>query len=68
MMYGNSVFSSVFAERSQMGLSDVPMFISLLGFGIGMMLASFHMCGMMLLLCVCCIMLVRLRVQAVRYV
>ena len=44
VMYGSSVFSSVFAitERSEMGLYDVPMFISLFGFGIGMMFASFH--------------------------
>ena len=42
VMYGSSVFSSVFAisERSEMGLYDVPMFMSL--FGIGMMFASFH--------------------------
>ena len=44
MMYGSSVFSSVFAitERSEMGLYDVHMFMSLLSFGIGMMFASFH--------------------------
>ena len=44
MLYGSSVFSSVFAitERSEMGLYDVPMFMSLFGFGIGMMFASFH--------------------------
>ena len=44
VMYGSSVFSSVFAifERSEMGLYDVPMFMSLFGFGIGMMSASFH--------------------------
>ena len=44
VMYGSSVFSSVFAitERSEIGLYDVPMFISLIGFGIGMMFASFH--------------------------
>ena len=38
------VFSSTFAitERSEMGLYDVPMFMSLFGFGIGMMFASFH--------------------------
>ena len=42
VMYGSSVFSSVFAitKRSEMGLYDVPM--SLFGFGIGMMFASFH--------------------------
>ena len=27
---------------------DVPMFMSLFGFGIGMLFASFHVCGMML--------------------
>ena len=44
VMYVSSVFSSVFAiiERSEMGLFDVPMFMALLGFGIGMMFASFH--------------------------
>ena len=41
-MGGSSVFSSVFAitERSVMGLYDVPMFMSLFGFG--MIFASFH--------------------------
>ena len=44
VMYGSSVFSSVLAitERSEMGLYDVPMFMSLLDYGIGMMFASFH--------------------------
>ena len=44
VMYGSSVFSSVFAitERSEMGLYDVPMFMTLFGFGIGMMFDSFH--------------------------
>ena len=44
VMFGSSVFSSVFAitERSEMGLYDVPMFMSLFGFGIGIMFASFH--------------------------
>ena len=39
-VYWSSVFSSVFAitERNEMGLYDVPMFMSLFGFGIGMML------------------------------
>ena len=32
-----------------MGLYDVPMFMSLFGFGIGMMFASFHVRGMMML-------------------
>ena len=58
-LYGSSVFC-VFAitERSEMGLYDVPMFMSLLDFGIGMMFASFHIFGIMLYM----------RVQAVRYV
>ena len=44
VMYGSSVFPSVLAitERSEMGLYDVLMFISLFGFGIGMMFVSFH--------------------------
>ena len=44
VMYGSSVFSSIFAitERNEMGQYDVPMFMSLFGFGIGMMFASFH--------------------------
>ena len=44
VMYSSSVFSSVFAiaERSEMGLYDVHMFMSLFGFGIGIMFASFH--------------------------
>ena len=38
VMHGSSVFSSVLVitERSEMGLYDVPMFMSLFGFGIGM--------------------------------
>ena len=52
VMYISSVFSSVYAmtERSEMGLYDVPMFMSLFGFGIGKMFASFRVRGMMLLL------------------
>ena len=44
VMYASSVFSSVFAitERSEMGLYDVPMCMSLIGFGIRVMFASFH--------------------------
>ena len=40
-------FSSVFAitERRYMGLYEVPLSMSLLGFGMGTMLANFHMCG-----------------------
>ena len=44
VMYGSNVFSSVYAitEISELGLYGVPMFMSLFGFGIGMMFASFH--------------------------
>ena len=44
MMYGSSVFSRAFAitERSEMGLYDVPMLMSLFGFEIEMMFVSFH--------------------------
>ena len=44
VMYGSSVFTSVFVitKRSVMDLYDVPMFMSLFGFGIGMMFTSFH--------------------------
>ena len=44
VMYGISHFSSVFAitERSEMGLYDVHMLMSLFGFVIGKMFASFH--------------------------
>ena len=45
-------FSSVFAitERRDMGLYEVPLSMSLLGFGMGTMLANFHMCGITLVL------------------
>ena len=44
VMYGRRLFSSVFAitERRDMGLYEVPLFVSLLGFGIGTMLVNFH--------------------------
>ena len=44
VIHESSVFSSVFAitERSEMSLYDVSMVMSLFSFGIGMMLASFH--------------------------
>ena len=42
--------SSVFpiTERRDMGLYEMPMPMSLLGFGMGVMLANFHMCSFML--------------------
>ena len=52
VMYGRWLFSSVFAitERRDMGLYEVSLSMSLLGFGMGTMLANFHMCGIMLVL------------------
>ena len=45
VMYGGSVFFSVFAitERSVIDLYDVHMFMPLFGFGSGVMFACFHM-------------------------
>ena len=42
-----------------MGLYEVPLSVSLLGFGMGAMLANFHMCGIMLVLSAVFNMLVR---------
>ena len=42
-----------------MGLYEVPLSISLLGFGMGTMLANFHICGIMLVLRAVFNMLVR---------
>ena len=44
VMLGRRHFSSVFAitERMDMGLYEVPLSVSLLGFEIGTMLANFH--------------------------
>ena len=38
---GSSPLSAI-TERRDMGLYEVPLFVSLLGFGIGTMLANFH--------------------------
>ena len=46
---GSSQVSAI-TERRDMGLYEVSVSISLLGFGMGSMLANFHMCGIMLLL------------------
>ena len=58
VMYRSSVFSSVFAitERSKMGLYDVPMFMSLFGFGIRMKLlvSMYDGCCCCLVLCCTC--------------
>ena len=54
VMHGKSVFSSVFAsvDSREISLYEVPMLLSLYGFGIGMMLTSFHTRGMMFVLSV----------------
>ena len=41
---------SAITERMDMGLYEVPLSMSLLCFGMGTMLANFHMCGIMLVL------------------
>ena len=43
-MYGKNVLSIVLAsvDSREMGLYEVPMLLSLFGFGVGMMLASLH--------------------------
>ena len=41
---------SVITERRDMVLYEVPLSMSLLGFGMGTLLANFHMCGIMLVL------------------
>ena len=52
VMWRKMLFSSVFAitERRDIGLYEVSLSMYLLDFGIGTMLANFHMCGIMLLL------------------
>ena len=44
VMYGKNFFSSVLTSVNikEIGLYEVPMLLSLFGFGIGMMLASLH--------------------------
>ena len=41
---------SAITERRDMGLYEVPLSMSLLGFWMRTMLANFHMCGIMLVL------------------
>ena len=41
---------SAISERKDMVMYEVPVSMSLLGFGMGTMLANFHMCGIMLVL------------------
>ena len=50
VMYGRRLFFIVFAitGKRDMDMYEVPLSTSLLGFGMGTMLANFHMCGNML--------------------
>ena len=50
---------SVITERRDMGLYEVPLSMSLVGFGMGNMLANFHVCGIILVLRAVFNMLVR---------
>ena len=50
---------SAITDRRDMGLYEVPLSMSFLGFGMGTMLANFHMCGIMLVLRAVFNMLVR---------
>ena len=54
---------SAITEMRGMGLYEVPLSMSLLGFGMGTMLANFHICGIMLVLRAVFKMLVGNRVQ-----
>ena len=55
---GSSPVSAI-TKRWDMGLYEVPLSMCLLGFGMGTMLTSFHMCGIMLVLRAVFNMLVR---------
>ena len=61
VIYGGITFTSVFAitDRRDIGLYDVPMLMSLLGLGTGMMLANFHTCDIFLSLSAALYMFVR---------
>ena len=61
VMYGRRLFTSVLAitERRDISLYEVPLSMSLLGFGMGTMEVNFHICGIMLLLRAVLNMLVR---------
>ena len=55
---GSSSVSAI-TKRRDVGLYEVPLSMSLLGFGMGTMLTNFHMCGIMLALRAVFNMLVR---------
>ena len=50
---------SAVTDRRNIGLYDVPMLMSFLGLGTGMMLAHFHTCGILLSLSAALYMFVR---------
>ena len=55
VLYAFAIVLSMFLlhaniERNEMGLNEVSKLLFLLGFEMGMILDSFHMCGMMLVL------------------
>ena len=52
VMCGRNIFSGVFAmgESNAMGLYDVPRVVSLPGLEIGIILAIFHVCGIVFVL------------------
>ena len=49
MEEGSSPVSAI-TERRDMGVYEVPLSMSLLSFGMGTMIANFHMCGIILVL------------------
>ena len=49
-MYGRRLFSSVFAITERRDMYEMPLSVSLLGFGICTMLANFHVRGSMVFL------------------
>ena len=52
VMYGRRLFPGVFTipERRDMGMYEMPLSMHLLYFGMWIMLANFHVCGIMLVL------------------
>ena len=55
---GSSPVSAI-TDRRNLGMYEMPLSMSLVGFGMGTMLANFHMCGIMLVLRAVFNMLVR---------
>ena len=61
VIYGRITFPGVFVitDRRDIGLYDVPVLMSLLGLGTGMILANFQSCGILLSLSAALYMFVR---------